>query len=80
VRVSGAVRVAEGVVIENSEIGPNVTIESGSVIRNATLRDTIIGESCTIENAKLHDSLIGDHVVVSKIEGVVSLGDHSTVE
>jgi glucose-1-phosphate thymidylyltransferase len=80
VRVSGAVRVAEGVVIENSEIGPNVTIESGSVIRNATLRDTIIGESCTIEYAKLHDSLIGDHVVVSKIEGVVSLGDHSTVE
>jgi glucose-1-phosphate thymidylyltransferase len=80
VRVHAPVRVAEGVMIENSEIGPNVTIETGSILRGATLRDTIIGESCTIENARLHESMIGDHVVVRGLNGTASLGDHAEVE
>src|SRR5690606_15440601 len=35
VRVTEPVRIEEGVTIENSQIGPNVTIETGSVVRNA---------------------------------------------
>jgi glucose-1-phosphate thymidylyltransferase len=80
VRVHAPVRVAEGVQIENAEIGPNVTIETGSIVRGATLRDTIVGEACTIENARLHDSMLGDHVVVRGLNGVVSLGDHAEIE
>jgi glucose-1-phosphate thymidylyltransferase len=80
VRVHPPVRVAEGVTIENAELGPNVTIETGTVLRDATLRDTIVGESCTIENARLRDSMIGDHVIVRGLNGSVSLGDHADVE
>jgi glucose-1-phosphate thymidylyltransferase len=80
VRVHPPVRVAEGVTIENAEIGPNVTIETGTIVRAATLRDTIVGESCTIEDTRLHDSMIGDHVSVRGLKGAVSLGDHADVE
>ena len=73
------VRVAEGVELENSEIGPNVTIEAGSVIRNSKLRDAIIGENVTIENAQLHDSVIGDHCVVRGVNGSLNIGNHATV-
>jgi glucose-1-phosphate thymidylyltransferase len=80
VRIHPPVRVAEGVTIENVEIVPNVTIETGTVLRDATLRDTIVGASCTIENARLHGSMIGDHAIVRGLNGIVSLGDHADVE
>ena len=77
-RCKDPVRVAEGVELENCEIGPNVTIETGCVIRNAKLRDTIVGEHTRIEDAALHDSVIGNHCVVQGVQGSVNLGDHSS--
>jgi glucose-1-phosphate thymidylyltransferase len=74
------VRIAEGVELENSEIGPNVTIEGGCVIRNAKLRDAIVGEGVTIENAELHDSVIGNKSVVRGVTGSINIGDHSSVD
>ena len=73
------IRVAEGVTLENCEIGPNVTIETGSVVRNSKLRDTILGEKVTIENAELHESVIGDHSVVRGIKGSVNIGGHTVI-
>src|SRR5687768_5964925 len=58
VKIVEPVRVAEGVRLENCEIGPNVTIESGSSIKGSKLRDAIVGEAVTIENSELHDSMI----------------------
>jgi glucose-1-phosphate thymidylyltransferase len=79
VRVTQPVRVAEGVVMEECEIGPNVTIETGSIIRRAKLRHTVVGAGTTIEDAALHDSMIGDNVVVRGVTGAVSLGDDNQV-
>jgi glucose-1-phosphate thymidylyltransferase len=73
------VHVADGVTLENSEIGPNVTLSAGATVRGSTLRDTIVGEKSTIENSQLHDSLIGRDVKVSGAKGSVDLGDHSVV-
>ena len=80
VRVHDPVRIAEGVKLEDCELGPNVTVETGCTIRRSALRDTIVGADTTIEGARLHGSLIGDHVVVRHARGAVSLGDHATVE
>ena len=80
VRVTEPVRIEEGVTIEHCEIGPNVTVESGSVLRHAKLRDTIVGQSSTVENAELHDSMIGEHATVRGMNGTVSVGSHSIVD
>jgi glucose-1-phosphate thymidylyltransferase len=80
VKVHKPVRICEGVTLENAEIGPNVTIEEGSVLRNVKIRDSIIGLNAHIEGSDLHDSLIGDDTVVRNITGVVNIGDHSAVE
>lgn len=80
VRIHDPVRIAEGVELEDVELGPNVTIEAGSVIRNSTLRDVIVGAHTTIENSSLRDSLIGDHVRIRGVRGVVSVVDHTEVE
>jgi len=79
VRTSNPVRVADGVRLEEVELGPNVTIGEGTVVRRARLRDCIIGENVVIEDAALHDSLIGNRGVVRGMEGAVSLCDDAEV-
>jgi glucose-1-phosphate thymidylyltransferase len=76
-RIHEPVRIAEGVTIEDSEIGPNVTIEAESVIRGSKLTNTIIGAHTTVEQSTLHDSMVGDHATLRGVEGAASLGDHA---
>lgn len=79
VKIHDPVRIAEGVELHDAEIGPNVTIGTGSVIHGAKLSNTIIGEKTRIENATLHDSLIGDRVLVRGVSGSLNVGDDSEV-
>ncbi|CAN5708208.1 sugar phosphate nucleotidyltransferase [soil metagenome] len=80
VRVTEPVRIAEGVTIEDCDLGPNVTVEAGSVLRRSKLRDSIIGASVTIEDAELHDSMVGDNATVRNCRGAFSIGDNSHVD
>ena len=77
--VNGPVRVAGGVHLENVTIGPNVSIEAGSDIRNTSLRDCIVGAGTTIRDCELSDSLIGDNATVVGVRGSASIGDHTEV-
>jgi glucose-1-phosphate thymidylyltransferase len=79
VTVHEPVHVADGVTLENSEIGPNVTLGAGTTVRGSTLRHTIVGANASIVDAKLNDSLIGNDVRVQGVRGQVDLGDHSVV-
>jgi glucose-1-phosphate thymidylyltransferase len=79
VRVTGAVRIADGVILQDVDLGPNVTIEPGSTVRRSILRDTIVGADTTIEDSTLHGSLIGDNVVLTGVAGSVSVGDDAQV-
>ena len=78
--VDGAVCVADGVVFENSRIGPNVSIGAGSIIRGTELSHCIVGEHSTLENCTLSQSLVGDYVEAQGLTGTVSLGDHTVVQ
>jgi glucose-1-phosphate thymidylyltransferase len=75
--VHDPVRIEEGVELEDAEIGPNVTIEAGSVIRSSRLRDCILGENVRIEDSTLHDSLIADGAQLRRVAGSVSVAAYS---
>jgi glucose-1-phosphate thymidylyltransferase len=79
VTVNDPVLIQDGVTIENSVIGPNVTLESGTRVVNSRLQHTIVGNKCTVLEATLHHSMLGDRVSVSGLKGVVTLGDDSEV-
>jgi glucose-1-phosphate thymidylyltransferase len=79
VTVNEPVHVADGVELHDSEIGPNVTISSGTVVRGSKLRDTIVGEGARLDGCDLHDSLVGHGAVLSGVRGAVDVGDHSVV-
>jgi len=51
--------IADTAEIENSVIGPYVSIAGGSKINQAIIKDSIINENSTVENVLLTQSLIG---------------------
>lgn len=78
--LDGPVAVAADATIEDSAIGPNVSVAHGSRISRSRVRHTIIGAESVVEDCDLVDSLIGDHVVLRGVKGRVSVGDHAVVD
>ena len=73
------VYIEDGVTIEDSTVGPNVSIGTGTTVRSATVRDAVIGTACEIVDAALTHSLLGDRVVVQGVTGSLNVGDDSQV-
>jgi glucose-1-phosphate thymidylyltransferase len=71
--------IAAGVVITDSTIGPNASIEANATISNSTVKNSIIRNNAVINNAILNQSLIGSFASYanSSVEDAVSLGDYS---
>ena len=73
------VLIEDDVVIERSTVGPHVTIESGTVIRDSVVTDAIVGSGCRIERCQLDGAMLGDDVIVEGLRGGASLGSHAEV-
>ncbi len=71
--------IGEDVVIENSIIGPHVSLGSGTKVVNSNLVNSIVQNDTEITNALLKDSMIGSKAqYVGKVNDI-SLGDFSTI-
>jgi glucose-1-phosphate thymidylyltransferase len=68
----------EGVIVRNSVVGPNVSLETGAMVENARVSDTIVGEKSVIKNTVITSSLIGKYVNYGEKPRELSLGDFST--
>jgi glucose-1-phosphate thymidylyltransferase len=79
VTINDPVLIQDGVTIERSTIGPNVTLEAGTTVTDSTLAHTIVGQKGTIRKARLHHSMLGDRVTVQGLNGSVTVGDDSEV-
>jgi glucose-1-phosphate thymidylyltransferase len=66
-------------VIEDSVIGPDVSIAQGVTITHSIVRDSIISENAVIEDANLIQSLIGKSAHVRGAAQRLNVGDTSTV-
>ena len=69
--------IAPGVVVENSVVGPFVSIQEGSVIRNSVVKDSIIGAEVKVEGMLLEKSIISDCTGLSGKPRSLSLGENS---
>jgi glucose-1-phosphate thymidylyltransferase len=58
------VRIEAGVTLRDSTIGPNVTIETGSMIAGSTLQHAILGRNVRVEGSTVERSVIGDDQLV----------------
>ena len=74
------VSIGKDVVIENSIIGPNVSIDDGCSIRNSIIEDSIVGLHSDVRHMMLRQSILGDGVVLSGKSNALNIGDSSTIE
>jgi glucose-1-phosphate thymidylyltransferase len=54
------VRIEEGVTIEHSTIGPNVTLEAGCVVKGSIVEHAIVGRGSQLDKAILRRSVVGE--------------------
>jgi glucose-1-phosphate thymidylyltransferase len=80
VTIRDPVYIEDGVTIERSEIGPNVSVEKGTRISDSRITNSIIGRDGAIRRAALDESLLGNEVVVEGFQGNASLADHSELK
>lgn len=74
------VYIAEDAVVEQSVIGPFVSIGAGSTIRQSVIENSVIGAQATIEKLILKDSLIGQKVQLEGESKRFFVGDNSIVK
>lgn len=79
VTIRDPVYIEDGVAIERSTIGPNVSVEAGTKISDSTVANAIVGRGATLRKVRLDGALIGNEVLVEGLTGSVTLGDHSEV-
>lgn len=65
--------------IENSVIGPYVSMRHEVEVKDSILRDCTIGKNVTLSEVNLHDSMIGEFAAVQRVTGALNVGDHSQV-
>ena len=73
------VYIEDGVRIERSVIGPNVSIESGTVISDSAVANMIIGRDARLTDVRVNGGMLGNRVVLDHFEGSASLGDDSEI-
>lgn len=72
--------IGENVEINNSIIGPHVSIGNGSKIGGSIIKTSIIQENALLENTILSNSMIGNSASVQQNAMDLSLGDYNVIK
>ncbi len=71
--------IGENAVIENTVLGPHVSVGAGTRITGSMLRNCIVQENTRLENVNLADSMVGNYASVQGHPADLSVGDYSTI-
>ena len=64
VQIKDPVYIEDGVILKDSTIGPNVSLEAGSTVEGSTIANSILGKGVKVKKAKVQGSVIGDQQVI----------------
>jgi glucose-1-phosphate thymidylyltransferase len=70
--------IGAGVELNNSTVGPYVSIGNNTTITNSVISNSIIQENAALTNANLTNSMIGNFVLYNGQSNELSLSDYST--
>lgn len=74
------VNIADGCIIKNSVIGPNVTIGENSRLDHAIIKESIIGSFSNLKEIVLNNSLIGSDTEVRGVSRSLNIGDNTAID
>ncbi|NPA69139.1 MAG: NTP transferase domain-containing protein [Chlorobi bacterium] len=70
----------EGAVINNSVVGPYVSVGKNTLIKNSVISNSIIQSECDIYEAVFSNSMIGNNVKINKAKDDLSIGDYGEIK
>ena len=70
--------IGEHVVIENSVVGPHVSLGKGTEVRGTVIANSIVQQNTKLSNAVIADSMIGSHATYEGMARDLSMGDYSS--
>lgn len=74
------VHIAPSAVIEDSVVGPHVTVGEGARIVRSIVSDSIVDQNSTLENVNIHASLIGRNATARGHIGSLNVGDNDVID
>jgi glucose-1-phosphate thymidylyltransferase len=72
--------IGEKVILENSIVGPHVSLGKGSVVTNSIIKNSILQNYSTISNGNIKNSMIGNHAKYHGLARDLSLSDYSIID
>lgn len=72
--------IGENVVLENANIGPNVSIGDNCRVSDSIIKNSLIQTHSEIKNANLEHAMIGNHAKFNGNFTEISIGDYSVLE
>ncbi|HEY3873836.1 MAG TPA: sugar phosphate nucleotidyltransferase [Candidatus Kapabacteria bacterium] len=71
--------IADTAEIEDAVIGPYASIGARTKIKNAIIRDSIVGDETEVDSAVLSESIVGNNTIVRGTFREINIGDYSEV-
>ena len=71
--------IGEGVELENSIIGPHVSLGKGSVVKNSIVKNSIIQSETSLNGVILEKAMIGNKVNIYSKADNYSIGDYTSI-
>jgi len=71
--------IADCVTIENSIIGPHVSIENNTDIKNSVIQNSIVYSNAKVSNTVINNSMIGNFSIVDSKINELSISDYTTL-
>lgn len=71
--------IADGVIIENSVIGPHVSVGQDTKISDSRISNSIVQKNCSIRNAVMKNSLLGNYVGFEGNASDIDAGDYTRI-
>lgn len=72
--------IGDGVVLENSIIGPYTSIGENSSIKNSVIKNSILQNNCVINSALIDNSMMGSFAEYSGKSVSLSISDYSAID
>ena len=71
--------IADDAVIENSTVGPHVSVGQGASIRGSSVKEAILAESAVVEESTIERSILGKRAQAVRAHGQLIIGDDAKV-
>ncbi len=77
--INDPVYIGKDVTLENCTIGPFASIDDGCIIKDSTVKNSLIQKNTRVEDSEIEHSTVGKHVELKNVDQTVHVGDHSKV-